>query len=147
MILIKVLINEQVVPFLYPCHFKKKSEPCHTLLSCWHLMEIIYNEKWHICWIWFWLSFSPWNRLIMQAFNWVQHRMCSNATSHSNSLFRKKEKCPHLLHASCCRVQDVWVFCRRLPPSPGESAPVRPFLGKEAAKEGLSAEMDASRAH
>lgn len=32
-------------------------------------------------------------------------------------------------------------------PSPWEPVPVRPFLGKEAAKEGLSADMDVSRAH
>ncbi len=59
----------------------------------------------------------------------------------------KEETSPRLHRVSCCRARDVGVFSRRLPPSPWESAPVRVFLGKEAAKEKLSADMDVSRAH
>ena len=83
------------------------------------------------------------------AYFWVQRSMCYTVTITFSFIIKGGggETCPRLLHVSCCRVHDVWVFSRRLPPSPWEPVPVRPFLGKEAAKEGLSADMDVSRAH
>lgn len=125
---------------------------CAIKFVLWRIISFYHNATF-LCLVWSFfralicsLSSERLKDIIQKWPPYLEGSECYTATIRFSFTIRIKTH-PSLLRASRCWIQDVWVFFGRLPPSPWESVPVRPALGKDAAKEGLSADMAVSSTH